>query len=332
MTLPRQVVAGRTLLLTRRCAERRFFLRPSPGGEAQEVLLYGLALAAERHGVEVHGFCALSNHVHGVVTDVEGELPRFAQQLHGNVARAINVHLGRGEALWATGKSYSAVHCVSREDVLARLVYTICNPVAAGLVDRPEDWPGVRFLPEDVGREVLAPRPRFFFRAPGDGEGGEGGEGGAGETARDRARGRAPARGCLPDVVRLRITRPPQFGDLTDAEFARLLRERVDAQVAAIHAEREARGLTRSLGVQAILRQDPYGAPPGGTRPEGDLNPRVAARDPWKRIEAKQALAAFWVEHRRCFLAFRAGHRRVAFPAGTWAAVRVMGARARPAA
>ena len=69
----------------------------------------------------------------------------------------------------------------------------------------------------------------------------------------------------------------------------------------------------------------------GDTFPEGNLNPRVACADRWKRAERLGALVAFWREHHAARLALRAGDRGAVFPVGTWSAVRVYGARAAPA-
>ena len=326
MTLPRQVLPGQTYLLTRRCLERRFLLRPDP--EVTQTFLYCLGLAAERHGVEVSSVTALANHHHTTALDPRGELPAFARDLHGNVARALNVFRRRGESFWAPG-SYSAVRLEDKEAVLARMVYTITNVVEAGLVERPEQWPGVCTQPEDVGVRVIeVARPRFFFRSREE-EDDE--EDASEETARDRARRHAPPREPLPEVVRLPIVKPREFADMPDDEFRRLLRERVDARVAEIHARRRAAGKTRFLGAEAVLAQDPNDAPAGGTFPDGGLNPRLACADKWKRLERQGALVAFWREHQIARDRFRAGERAVLFPAGTWGAVRVMGARASPA-
>ncbi|ABS26525.1 protein of unknown function DUF1568 [Anaeromyxobacter sp. Fw109-5] len=118
MTAPRQVLPGTTYLVTRRCAQRQFLLRPS--AVVNEVFLYVLAVAAERFGVLVHAFCVLSNHFHLVVTDPDAQLPAFEQYLDSLVARALNASLGRWEAFWAPS-SYSAVALVSPEDVLDSL-------------------------------------------------------------------------------------------------------------------------------------------------------------------------------------------------------------------
>jgi REP element-mobilizing transposase RayT len=63
VTAPRQVLPGTAYLVTRRCAQREFLLRPSPATNA--VFLYVLAVAACRFGIRVHAFCVLSNHCYG---------------------------------------------------------------------------------------------------------------------------------------------------------------------------------------------------------------------------------------------------------------------------
>ncbi|HSN82506.1 MAG TPA: transposase, partial [Polyangiales bacterium] len=52
MTLPRRVLPNTTYLVTRRCMGRRFLLRPD--ALLNQVFVYCLARAAEKHGVEVH--------------------------------------------------------------------------------------------------------------------------------------------------------------------------------------------------------------------------------------------------------------------------------------
>jgi REP element-mobilizing transposase RayT len=59
MTAPRQILAGRSYLVTRRCAQRQFLLRPSK--VTNETVGYVLAVAAARFGVAIHAFCVLSN-------------------------------------------------------------------------------------------------------------------------------------------------------------------------------------------------------------------------------------------------------------------------------
>jgi hypothetical protein len=48
------------------------------------------------------------------------------------------------------------------------------------------------------------------------------------------------------------------------------------------------------------------------------LNPRVAARDKWKRIEALGRLVEFLRSYRSAWAAWRAGETEVTFPYGTY--------------
>src|SRR6266545_2876709 len=162
MTPPRRVLPGNTYLVTRRCSERRFFLKPSR--RTNEIFLYVLAVAARRHCVLVHAFCVLSNHCHLIVTDLDGRLPAFMQYLDSLVARAVNASLGRFEGFWATDGSYSAVEPLDPADIVAKTAYVLANPVAAGLVRRSAEWPGLWTAPEQIGvAKLTARRPKVFF-------------------------------------------------------------------------------------------------------------------------------------------------------------------------
>ena len=86
MTAPRQILPGRTYLVTRRCLDRQFFLRPS--AVVNQILAYVLGCAAQRYGVQIHAYCVLSNHLHLVLTDPHAHLPAFQQYLAAFVARA----------------------------------------------------------------------------------------------------------------------------------------------------------------------------------------------------------------------------------------------------
>jgi hypothetical protein len=58
--VPRQVLPGQTLFITRRCTQRQFLLRPDD--KVNQALEYCLAEAAMRFGVTVLWFMAMSNH------------------------------------------------------------------------------------------------------------------------------------------------------------------------------------------------------------------------------------------------------------------------------
>jgi REP element-mobilizing transposase RayT len=283
MTAPRRVLPGTTYLVTRRCSERRFFLRPSR--LTNEVALYVLALAAQRYGVLVHAFCFLSNHLHLVTTDQDGRLPAFMQYLDSLVARAVNASLGRFEGFWASDDSYSAVEPLGAEDVVAKTAYVLANPVAAGLVRRGAEWPGLWTSPEQIGSaKLVARRPKVFF----------------------------DPKGYLPEQIELELTAPPGFGVEFRSQLTQALGEFEEK-----HAREVASAGRKFMGVARVLAQNPFARPPAG-EPRFGLKPRIAARDKWKRIEGLARLKVFLSEYRRAWLARRSGEDDVVFPAGTY--------------
>ena len=291
MTAPRQVLPGTTYLVTRRCFQRQLLLQPSE--TTSQTFLFVLAVAARRFGVQVHAYCVLSNHFHLVVTDPDARLPAFEQYLDSLVARALNASLGRWESFWAPS-SYSAVALQTPDDVVDKVAYTLANPVAAGLVGRGRDWPGLWSDPEHVGTQVDVRRPAVFFRS----------------------------KGPLPDQVQLELVVPPGFRSPEEFRW----------RVAAALAEREAKAREALAGQQP--RQEGRGRSsasplprPSPGEPRRQLRPRIAARDKWTRIAALRRLAAFLGAYREAWEAFRGGAREVLFPAGTYALRVVHGVR-----
>ncbi len=138
MALPRQIFPGTTHFVTRRTVQRTFLLRPSP--KLNQIFLYCLGCAAERYGIEVHAYCLMSNHMHLVLTDPRGTLPNFMHWLDLFVAKCVNVMLGRWESVWADG-SYTPVVLLGDPTIVEKIVYTLNNPVSAGLVRFGAQWP-----------------------------------------------------------------------------------------------------------------------------------------------------------------------------------------------
>ena len=295
MTAPRPIFKATTYLLSRRCFGRQLLLVPT--GQMNQIFSYCLAVAAERTGVRVHAYCVMGNHYHLVATDSCGRLPEFMHWLNAFVAKCVNARYGRWESVWAPG-SYSAVRLVKRDDVVSKIVYTLNNPVEAGLVPRGEQWPGLRSRPEDMlGKTVTAMRPGRFFRANSH----------------------------LPEVAALTLAPPPGL----DGEEAKAFVDEVTQGVASAEllANKEARQHGRRFwGRKAILAQ-PHTDTPKTREPRRQLSPRVACHDKWRRIEALGRLRDFLQAYREAWSHFRKGVRDVLFPSGTYALVRFAGAR-----
>jgi hypothetical protein len=123
-------------MLTRRCSERRFFLRPDD--ETNNAFIYCLALAAQRAKVEILFAQAMSDHYHAGIRDPLGTFPVFAEHFHALLAGCQNAHLGRFENFWSSDPT-SVVQLVEPNDILEKMVYACANPATADLVDTAEE-------------------------------------------------------------------------------------------------------------------------------------------------------------------------------------------------
>ncbi len=281
--LPRQVLPRQFYLITRRCTQRQFLLRPDAA--TNNAFLYCLIAAALRSEIDVLLPCAMSNHYHVVIYDRAGRYPEFIEHFHKLLARSQNALRGRWENLWSREQT-CVVKLVDREAVIDKLVYTASNPVADHLVDRVHHWPGVNGLGALLAaRPLRATRPLHFFRPDGS----------------------------MPDTLALPLRLPAELGPT--ATVLSELRDRVRA-VELERAAQRARTGGRVLGRRAVLAQSWRDAP-ASLEPRRNLRPRIATRSQWPRIEALLRNRAFAVDYADARERWRNGLPAV-FPAGTY--------------
>jgi putative transposase len=286
MSIPREVLPGQTYMLTRRCTQRQYLMRPDP--ETNNAFIYCLAVAATRYRIQVLFTMAMSNHHHTGIHDPDGNYPAFLEHFHKLFAKCQNALRGRWENFWSSEQT-SVVRLAEPSDVLDKLTYALTNPVKDGLVERAHHWPGVTSLdPTLRGTTLSASKPKHFFREDGP----------------------------MPETISLSISRPPGFERLAPAEFAELVAMRVRQVEDTVLAERRRTG-ARVLGRRAILAQRCTDRP-GSHEPRRGLSPQVAARSRWSRIEALLRNKTFRAAYAAARTAFISGVRDVLFPCGTY--------------
>jgi len=87
----------------------------------------------------VHAYCQMSNHYHLLVETVDGNRSRGMRQLNGHYTQRFNRRHGLVGHLFQ-GR-YQAI-LVQKEAYLLELTrYVVLNPVRAGMVREPQDWP-----------------------------------------------------------------------------------------------------------------------------------------------------------------------------------------------
>jgi hypothetical protein len=133
--------------------------------------------------------------------------------------------------------------------ILDKMTYAFTNPTTAYWVDTVEEWPGVTTFDATLsGGNITAKRPKHFVR---DNSG-------------------------MHEVVGIEISRPHDFENLGQSEWASPITDRVCAKEADHRQRRATLGIT-VLGRYGILRQDPFGRP-AGRGPRFQISPQIVAK------------------------------------------------------
>ena len=298
VSLPAPVFPNSVYMITRRCTQRKFLLKPSKKRDA--AWLYILAYAAKKARVRLLWSMVESNHHHTGVHDPEGNISAFCRELHRLVAKHHHAAFGRFEYFWAPGPP-GRLRLEGAEDILDKLVYSISNPVKDHLVTKARQWPGVNTTPEWLCTTRTVQRPRDYFRKEG----------------------------ALPEELELTFHKPPGFEHMSVEDFRALVQKRVEEVEAEAAVKRLQTG-QRVLGRRIILRQQ-HEESPSSYAKHFKLNPRVGAKSKWRRIEALQRVKGFVKAYREALKRWRAGDHSVEFPYGTNMMRLVHGVRCRPA-
>jgi putative transposase len=289
MSQPRLIVPGATYLITRRTLLRYMLFRPDP--EITQLIVYSLAVSARRFGIQVHALCAMSTHVHLVLTDVHGRLPSFLHLFHRLVALGTKVLRAWEGPVWDHDAT-SVVHLLTRQAVIEKIAYTLANPVAAGLVRHAHEWPGATVRVDKIGCGVLyATRPDVYF---------------------DPTNSRWPKEEALP------LTLPPSIDESDPADFHHDVAVALAREEAQAHASLARRGLS-AIGSRRAATVSPLARATSLEELRG-RNPTFAVGHGNGNMlhRAVAALRAFRSSYREALAVWRTGMRLVVFPAGTW--------------
>ena len=302
MSLTRPVKPDTTYHLTRLTRDLQFFL--TPGEITRTVILYLLAIAAQRFQVKIHAVCAMSDHLHLTLTDVLGNLPKVMEWFLPRVTHALNAWRDREGAMWCPDEpTYWRGELVDDESVIDAMIYTLANPVEAGIVRKGRQWTGA-WAGFGSGRstKIRIERPDWLF----DGE-------------------------HWPKEVELELVRPEIRGELTDEELYQEVRKGLEEREREIEKERGGRksflGIRKAekMSWRTKLKHDGQkrkNGKKGAKREEegGDrLGPTVIlCKDPVRRKELEEEYVQFLIAHEEARLAFARGERDVEFPEGTY--------------
>ena len=283
----RPIYPGRSYKITRRCHGRLMLL--TPRDEAEELtnfIGYCLAYAANAYNIQIHASVWMSNHHHTDVTDPDGNLVPFKQLLHSLIARGRNDHLVRHDTFWSSDAACDTRRAEDDES-LGDLVYTLTNPVKAGLVKWARLWPSFTTSGWRFGETRIFTRPGWFF---------------------DKG-------GKMPEKVSLTLVRPPIFPKLDDDELYAKLMAEVRARECEI--QREFRGKGRRFMGPRKLEKQRWNRAPRSFERRFNVAPKVAASSKWLVLAELQRDREWERKYAAARDLLRAGKPAV-FPAGTY--------------
>ncbi|AKV04141.1 hypothetical protein AKJ09_10804 [Labilithrix luteola] len=291
MSRPRSIRPGVTWFITRRVTRRHYLLRPDEDGTTQQIYWYSTGVMAAKFGMELHAAQMLSTHLHEVLTDVRGVLPAFKRDRNRLVANALKAHRGWPEEVFQRA-SDSCVELNSAEAVLKEIGYTLANVVEAGLVEDPDDWPGVTVSVNDIGQRVIeVERPSVYFD---------------------------PDNPNWPERVTIPITMPPALIEAFGARAKEVLVSSVREAIASARAAARSAGRFVKTSAAKLCRI-PFTRRANSPSPIGARNPTFATggnAEAAKRARAERK--QFHELYRRALDALKKGIAGVSFPPGTW--------------
>ncbi|HYN11707.1 MAG TPA: transposase [Burkholderiales bacterium] len=124
--------------------------------------LFHLARALDRFDCDLHAYCLMTNHVHLLLTPKEadgcGSLMKHVGQVH---SQYVNRTYARTGSLWE-GR-YRSCLVQSETYLLACYRYIELNPVRAGLVQHPRDypWSSYRLNAESAQPGMITPHDEY---------------------------------------------------------------------------------------------------------------------------------------------------------------------------
>lgn len=243
-----------------------------------------LARAQIRYGVRIYGVTIMSNHLHLTVHTPHKNLAAFMNYVKARSAEAINFILGRSGPLWS--RRYDAQAILDDDAALERLCYAKHNPVAAGLVRAPEQWPGLNL---DYSTHEEATMTLSFEYLD--------------KTAWHQA-GRPDSLMPFFKQAQLKLSPLPAHEGLSPLQYEALLKSALADKEQPSHV----------MGLEAVLKQDVFSKP---RQPKRSRRP-YAFGHPERKAEHRAELFALHDVYSQCSELYQRGQRQCVFPDGTY--------------
>jgi len=277
----------RIYFVTNRTLHGRLLMRPSK--TTNNTIGGIIAKAQEKYTVKIYAFVFTSNHFHIMLQAPEGHISKFMMYLESNIARKVGRAVDWRGKFWE--RRFSAEPILDDEALIGRLHYIFSHGVKEGLVETPEQWPGLTCIPELVhGIKRLFPWYDWskFIRA---------------RRKRERV-----TREHFADFHKIIFSRLPAFEKTREEDYQDFLRRIL---IKATEDSRAQRGKKQALGKENVLNQHPHERPQTVKR---SRRPLCHATCPGMRRQFKESSRAFRKAYKQASAAFRSGEWDVDFP------------------
>ncbi len=116
----------------------------APSEEVSERMGAIVARAQRMFPVEIFSYVFMCNHIHLSLRGKSHNISHFMKYVLGNTAKAVNKQLHTTGKVWA--ERYKIQPILDDESTLEKMVYVASHGAKEGLVDRCEQWPGLKSI------------------------------------------------------------------------------------------------------------------------------------------------------------------------------------------
>ena len=141
-------------VVSMRCMQGFYFLKPSPTMNLAIAGVLGRALAHFESSIKLYAYVFMSNHYHMVIQAEDHQaLSKFMQYFNQKLSRELS-HLHEWKHhFWQT--RYASHLVLDEEALLSQFKYILSNSVKEGLVHHPQLWPGLHCYSQIVERKKV---------------------------------------------------------------------------------------------------------------------------------------------------------------------------------
>jgi hypothetical protein len=264
----------------------------------QAVLGYA-ARYSKRYEVKLYALAIEGNHIQHVAHFPKANRAQFMRDFNSSVARAIPRHQPRytGGRFWA--RRYSAEYLPGDVDIENWFFYTVLQPVNDGLVDDIRKYPGYNCF-EDAIRGVRRKFKVINWKAYNDAK-----RWSASVSIED-----------FTEIYELRYARLPGYENLSQGEYALLMRRKLKERTAEVLRRRSGKPC---VGAEALKSVQPGSSPQKTKRSNRyDHRPRILSTCSTRRSSAEAWYFSIYFDYRQCSKRYRSGDPTVCFPRGTY--------------